>query len=134
MSAYSAIPLMVARAAKLFEKHGIEVVLVPFNRRLEREIALQTGVLDRTVSDLINAMQSWTHRFGARVTSATEGNFSLLASPNSARARCHNGRRAVGHVPEPACKVDAACLPEPEIPADARKDFLLKFLDLTAVC
>jgi NitT/TauT family transport system substrate-binding protein len=54
---------------------------VPFNGQLERETALQTGALDGTVSDLINAIQSWTHGFGARVTSVTEGNFALLASP-----------------------------------------------------
>lgn len=83
MPAYNSIPLVVARAAGLFERNGITVALVPFNGQLERETALQTGSIDGTVSDLINAIQSWTHGFGARVTSVTEGNFSLLASPGS---------------------------------------------------
>ncbi len=83
MPAYNSIPLIVAQADRLFEAQGISVVLVPFNGQLERETALQTGAIDGTVSDLINVIQSWTHGFGARVTSVTEGNFSLLASPHS---------------------------------------------------
>jgi len=83
MPAYNSIPLVVAKVHRLFEAQGIDVALVPFNGQLERETALQTGALDGTVSDLINAIQSWTHGFGARVTSVTEGNFSLLASPHS---------------------------------------------------
>jgi NitT/TauT family transport system substrate-binding protein len=83
MPAYNSIPLVVAKAGKLFESNGIDVTLVPFNGQLERETALQTGALDGTISDLINAIQSWTHGFGSRVTSVTEGNFSLLSSPHS---------------------------------------------------
>ncbi len=83
MPAYNSIPLVVAKAGRLFAAHGIDVTLVPFNGQLERETALQTGAIDGTISDLINAIQSWTHGFGSRVTSATEGNFSLLSSPHS---------------------------------------------------
>ena len=81
MPAYNSIPLVVAEAGRLFEAEGVSVSLIPFNGQLERETALQTGALDGTVSDLINAIQSWAHGFGARVTSVTEGNFALLASP-----------------------------------------------------
>ena len=83
MPAYNSIPLVVARARELFAANGITVALMPFNGQLERETALQTGALDGTISDLINAIQSWSHGFGARVTSVSEGNFSLLASPHS---------------------------------------------------
>jgi NitT/TauT family transport system substrate-binding protein len=81
MPAYNSIPLVVAEADRLYESEGVAVVLVPFNGQLERETALQTGAIDGTVSDLINAIQSWAHGFGARVTSVTEGNFALLGSP-----------------------------------------------------
>ncbi|MGO9310932.1 MAG: ABC transporter substrate-binding protein [Spirochaetia bacterium] len=81
MPAYNSIPLVVAEAGGIFEAQGVTVSLVPFNGQLERETALQTGALDGTVSDLINAIQSWGHDFGARVTSVTEGNFALLGSP-----------------------------------------------------
>jgi len=83
MPAYNSIPLVVADAAGLFRAQGVAVSLVPFNGQLERESALQAGALDGTVSDLMNAMQGWRHGSGARVTSVTEGSFSLLASPSS---------------------------------------------------
>jgi len=83
MPACNSIPLVVAAASGAFQRNGIEVSLVPFNGQLERETALQTGAIDGTVSDMINAIQSWTRGFGARVAAVTEGNFSLLASPHS---------------------------------------------------
>ena len=81
MPACNSIPMVVAEARKLFEAQGISVTLIPFNGQLERETALQTGALDGTVSDMINAIQSWAHGFGARVTSVTEGSFMLLSAP-----------------------------------------------------
>ena len=82
MPAYNSIPLVVAEAAGLFRAQGVSVTLVPFNGQLERETALQAGALDGTVTDLVNAIQSWRHGSGARVTSVTEGSFSLLAAPS----------------------------------------------------
>ncbi len=83
MPACNSIPFVVAEKKGLFAAHGLQVTLVPFTGQLERETALQTGALDGTVSDLINAIQSWSHGSGARVTSVTEGNFALLSSPGS---------------------------------------------------
>jgi NitT/TauT family transport system substrate-binding protein len=83
MPACNSIPMVVARTKGLFASYGITVSLVPFTGQLERETALQTGALDGTVSDLINAIQSWSHGSGARVTSVTEGDFGLLSSPGS---------------------------------------------------
>ena len=82
MPACNSIPMVVADARGLFDAQGISVTLFPFNGQLERETALQTGALDGTVSDMINAVQSWTHGFGARVASVTEGDFALLSSPH----------------------------------------------------
>jgi NitT/TauT family transport system substrate-binding protein len=81
MPAYNSIPLVVAETRGIFRAQGVSVTLVPFSGQLERETALQTGAVDGTVSDMINAIQSWSHGFGARVTSVTEGNFALLGSP-----------------------------------------------------
>jgi NitT/TauT family transport system substrate-binding protein len=83
MPACNSIPLVVADRKGLFAAEGLRVELVPFSSQLNRETALQTGAIDGTVSDLINAIQSWARGFGARVTSATEGSFSLLSSPQS---------------------------------------------------
>ncbi len=83
MPADNSIPLVVAQRDGLFRAEGVRVTLVPFSGQLERETALQTGAIDGTVSDLVNVIQSWSHGFGARVTSVTEGSFSLLAAPGS---------------------------------------------------
>ncbi len=83
MPAANSIPLVVAAHDGLFAAEGVTVRLVPFSGQLERETALQTGAIDGTVSDLVNAIQSWSHDSGAKVTSVTEGSFSLLASPQS---------------------------------------------------
>lgn len=83
MPASNSIPLVVAARDGLFKAEGVSVHLVPFSGQLERETALQTGAIDGTVSDLVNAIQSWSHGSGVKVTSVTEGSFSLLASPQS---------------------------------------------------
>jgi NitT/TauT family transport system substrate-binding protein len=83
MPAYNSIPLVVGEKKGLFSAEGVRVELVPFSSQLNRETALQTGSIDGTVSDMINAIQSWSRGFGARVTSVTEGSFCLLSSPQS---------------------------------------------------
>jgi NitT/TauT family transport system substrate-binding protein len=83
MPAYNSIPLVVAEKNGFFTAQGVAVELVPFSSQLNRETALQTSSIDGTVSDMINAIQAWSQGFGARVTSVTEGNFSLLTSPKS---------------------------------------------------
>ena len=83
MPAENSIPLVVAARDGLFAAEGVRVALVPFSGQMERETALQTGAIDGTVSDLVNAIQAWSRGFGARVTSVTEGSFSLLAAPRS---------------------------------------------------
>jgi NitT/TauT family transport system substrate-binding protein len=86
MPANNSIPLVVADARGLFAAEGVRVELVPFSSQLNRETALQAGAIDGTVSDMINAIQGWSHGSGARVTSASEGDFVLLASPRSGLA------------------------------------------------
>ncbi|HET6450400.1 MAG TPA: ABC transporter substrate-binding protein [Spirochaetia bacterium] len=83
MPAADSIPLVVADAAGLYAGEGVTVDLVPFNGQLERETALQTGALDGTVTDLVNAIQGWRHGSGARAASITQGDFCLLAAPTS---------------------------------------------------
>ena len=47
---------------------------------------------------MINAIQAWTHGFGARVTSVSEGSFSLLSAPGSKLATMADLRRPGGSV------------------------------------
>jgi NitT/TauT family transport system substrate-binding protein len=90
MPANNSIPLVVARHDGLFAAAGVRVTLVPFSGQLERETALQTGAIDGTISDLVNAIQAWSHGSGVKVTSVTEGSFSLLAAPQSTLRDLHD--------------------------------------------
>lgn len=81
MPAYNSIPLIVAEKGGFFAAERVQVELVPFSSQLNRETALQTGAIDGTISDMINAVQAWSKGFGARVTSVSEGSFSLLSAP-----------------------------------------------------
>jgi len=50
------LPLQVAVQEKLFEKHGLDVELVPFSSAMEREMAMQTGKLDGFFGDFLNVL------------------------------------------------------------------------------
>ena len=50
------LPLQVAAKEKLFEKHGLDVELVPFASAMEREMAMQTGKLDGFFGDFLNVL------------------------------------------------------------------------------
>lgn len=47
------LPLQVAAREKLFDRHGLEVELVPFASALERDTAMQTGNLDGYFGDMV---------------------------------------------------------------------------------
>ena len=81
MPAMNSAPLVVADRAGFFAREGVTVELQLFTSQLNRETALQAGRVDGTVSDLINAIQAWARGFPLRVTSASQGVFSLLAAP-----------------------------------------------------
>ncbi len=98
MPAYNSIPLIVAEKGGFFAAERVQVELVPFSSQLNRETALQTGAIDGTISDMINAVQAWSKGFGARVTSVSEGSFSLLSAPGSALVSMADLRRPGGPV------------------------------------
>lgn len=81
MPAMNSAPLVVAERAGFFAQEGVTVELELFTSQLNRETALQAGRIDGTVSDLINAIQAWARGFPLRVTSASQGVFSLLGAP-----------------------------------------------------
>ena len=83
MPALNSVPLIVAEHLGLFAAEGLDVELLLFQSQLDRETALQTGRIDGTVSDLINAIGARVNGFDLRVTSLTEGDFLLLTAPGS---------------------------------------------------
>jgi NitT/TauT family transport system substrate-binding protein len=50
------LPLQVAAHEKIFEKHGLDVELVPFSSAMERDMAMQTGGLDGFFGDFLNVL------------------------------------------------------------------------------
>ena len=83
MPAVNSIPLIVAEAEGYFAAEGVSVELEMFHNQLYRETALQTGRIDGSVSDLINAINAVTGGFAVQVTSVTDGLFGLVTAPNS---------------------------------------------------
>src|SRR5512138_1704864 len=81
MPAENSYPLVVAQEKGFFTAEGVKVTLTLFTGQLEREAALQSGAVDGSISDLVNAIQAWANGFAERVTSASEGAFTLLSSP-----------------------------------------------------
>jgi NitT/TauT family transport system substrate-binding protein len=81
MPALNSAPLVVADRAGFFVQEGVAVELELFTSQLNRETALQAGRIDGTISDLINAIQARARGFPMKVTSASQGVFSLLAAP-----------------------------------------------------
>ncbi|TVQ37477.1 MAG: hypothetical protein EA384_11440 [Spirochaetaceae bacterium] len=83
MPAVNSIPLIVAEAEGFFSAEGVAVELEMFHNQLYRETALQTGRIDGSVSDLINAVNAVAGGFAVQVTSVTDGLFGLVTAPRS---------------------------------------------------
>ncbi|TVR56637.1 MAG: hypothetical protein EA426_13285 [Spirochaetaceae bacterium] len=83
MPAVNSIPLIVAESEGFFTAEGVSVELEMFRNQLYREAALQTGRIDGSVSDLINAINASIGGFAVRVTTVTDGLFALVAAPRA---------------------------------------------------
>ncbi len=81
MPAVNSAPLIVAEELGYFQRAGLRVELTLFQDQLTRETALQTGRIDGTISDLINAIAARASGLDVRVVSSTEGVFALLGAP-----------------------------------------------------
>ncbi|TVQ25597.1 MAG: hypothetical protein EA383_07840 [Spirochaetaceae bacterium] len=83
MPAVNSIPLLVAQSEGFFTVEGVSVELEMFRDQLYRETSLQTGRIDGSVSDLVNAVNAWYNGFPVQVASRTDGLFALLTSARS---------------------------------------------------
>lgn len=81
MPAVDSAPLIVADVEGYFAEEGVEVTLELFRDQLYREAALQSGEIDASVTDLVNAIRSIDG--GARVVTSTQGVFSIVTSAAS---------------------------------------------------
>jgi NitT/TauT family transport system substrate-binding protein len=77
------LPLLVADSEGLFAAEGVAVGLVPFKTAMERDAALQAGVIDGAVSDLLAVALAVRGGFEIRATSLTDGRYGIVAAPDS---------------------------------------------------
>lgn len=77
------IPLIVAREEGFFEETGFDIEIVNFNNPIERDSALQAGVIDGAISDVLAVAFSNDNQQPVKITSLTNGRYILLSGKGS---------------------------------------------------
>lgn len=77
------IPIIIADVNGFFAKQGLEVNIQSFKSSKDRDAALQSGNLDGIICDEVAVTLYQNADFDVKITGATDGNFTLIASPNS---------------------------------------------------
>lgn len=77
------LPMVVAEQEGIFEKLGLNVELFYFTSAMERDQAIQAGQIDGAVSDIVAVGFFLDSGFDIQITSLNEGNFALVAAPDS---------------------------------------------------
>lgn len=83
LSDTDSVPLIVAREEGLFANTGAEIELVRFHNSIERDSALQAGVIDGAISDVLAASFAVDKGREVKITSLTNGSYQLVAAPVS---------------------------------------------------
>mgnify|MGYP002626372120 CR=1 FL=1 len=84
------VPFIIAREKGFFAEEGVEVTLHSFKSAIDRDAAMQSGQLDGAVSDLLAAAFAKAGGFDVRVTSSTDGCYTLVAGKGGAVADVSN--------------------------------------------
>ncbi|UNC92796.1 ABC transporter substrate-binding protein [Candidatus Contubernalis alkaliaceticus] len=77
------LPMVLAEQEGIYENLGLEVELIYFTSAMERDQAIQAGQIDGAVSDIVATGFFLDSGFDIQITSLNEGNFALVASPES---------------------------------------------------
>ena len=77
------LPFMFAETNDYFRNENVLVNLVSFSNPQERDAAIQAGLLDGAISDLLAAAFLCAGGFDFKVTSLTDGRYGIVASPQS---------------------------------------------------
>ncbi|MBP7095234.1 MAG: ABC transporter substrate-binding protein [Spirochaetia bacterium] len=78
MPAVDAAPMLLAAERGYFAAEGVEVELIVFPSANERQVALQTGAVDGTITDLVAFVYNVQGGFDLRIASSTDGAFPFL--------------------------------------------------------
>lgn len=77
------IPFIIAQEKGFFKEEGVSVELENFKSAMDRDSALQSGNLDGCVSDMLALGFAKAGGFDVKMTSATNGNYCLIAGTNN---------------------------------------------------
>lgn len=77
------LPLFVAQAEGMFERHGVSVSLYPFNAHMDCDTAFQSGWVDAMTTDLVRAEYLKSKGTSLRYLTATDLHWQLLADQKS---------------------------------------------------
>jgi NitT/TauT family transport system substrate-binding protein len=83
MASVEMIPIIMADENGYFEKQGVKVNLQYFKNSKDRDAALQSGNLDGIISDEVAVALYQNASLDVKITGLTDGNFVLVASPDS---------------------------------------------------
>jgi NitT/TauT family transport system substrate-binding protein len=87
MPAVDTAPFFVARDAAYFSDEGLEVTFELFTNAQDRQSALQTGMIDGAMTDLVAVAVNVAGGFDIRATMLTDGVFPVMAQPGAAEMR-----------------------------------------------
>lgn len=79
MSSMDYLPLAIAQREGYFEKHGVDVNIQKFISATERDVALQSGVVDGVVTDYTSAALVKSGGFELKLTSKCQAPFYIVA-------------------------------------------------------
>lgn len=80
------IPFIIAQEKGFFKEEGVKVALKSFKSAVDRDSALQSGNLDGVISDVLAEAFAKDGGFDTVITSATTGNYKLVAGKDEAVA------------------------------------------------
>jgi NitT/TauT family transport system substrate-binding protein len=83
MGSIEVIPIIIADEKGYFEKQGLDVNIQTFKSAKDRDAAFQSGNLDGIIGDAVAVTLYQNADFDVKITGATDGNFTLIASPDS---------------------------------------------------
>jgi len=87
MPAVDTAPFFLARDAGYFSDEGLEVTFELFTSAQDRQSALQTGMIDGAMTDLVAVAVNVAGGFDIRATMLTDGVFPVMAQPGAAEKR-----------------------------------------------
>ena len=90
MPAVDIAPILVARDSGFFQQAGIEVDLQIFTSAQDRQSALQAGVIDGALTDLVAVALNVASGFQIRATTSTEGMFMILGNSEKLSSQPEN--------------------------------------------